>query len=477
MPADPVILWFRRDLRLQDHAGVAAAVASGAPVIPLFIGDMPATRPPGDAGRWWLHRSLKVLDEELKKRRSRLTFRSGDTTGRLRDICSETGAKTIICSHLFDPKSEDFDDHLATRLRTEGIRLERYNTTLITSPNLVKTAEGRPFRVFTPFLKAMLTSGFCDSHALPGYSSADWPAPHKWPQSTRLDDLGLNHTITPSGMDWAACFDRFTPGEHGALHALRHFLAHDLADYADDRDRPDRDATSHLSPHLAFGELSPKRILHELDEAVGDDHRLASGAAKFRAELIWREFAYGLLDQQPRLHNVNFRDDFDHFPWRDDDAGFHAWCRGETGYDLVDAGMKELWRTGYMHNRVRMVCASFLTKHLLIDWRRGEQWFWDCLLDADPANNPANWQWVAGCGADAAPWFRIFNPLIQADKFDPAGLYRARYLPGFQPAVHRKRPPDLFDPPVNSRNRPQPIVDHAFARQRALDAYKERGAE
>ncbi len=356
------------------------------------------------------------------------------------------------------------------------IRLKRYNATLLTPPNLVKTGEGKPFRVFTPFLKAMLASGFCDIPSLSSASAVPWPCPDIWPQSLRLEDLGLNDTVTASGIDWAAGFDRFTPGERGARRALRLFLHDHLATYAGDRDRPDKDETSHLSPHLAFGEISPQRILHELGRAVAGDHRLAESAAKFRAELIWREFAYGLLDQQPRLHEVNFRDDFDHFPWRDDERGFRAWRRGETGYDLVDAGMKELWRTGYMHNRVRMVCASFLTKHLLIDWRRGEQWFWDCLLDADPASNPVNWQWVAGCGADAAPYFRIFNPMSQADKFDPDGLYRTRYLPDFQANIHSRTSGDLFDLPADSRNRPQPIIDHAPARERALEAYKHRGA-
>ena len=471
----PVILWFRWDLRLRDHAGVAAALGSGAPVLPVFIWDRDAgTRPPGAASRWWLHRSLHVLDEELRKSRSRLVIRRGESSTVLRRIVQETGAKTVVCSHSFDPAQEAFDDRLEASLDNAGVALKRYNNTLLAPPNLVRTGDGRPFQVFTPFYKAMRAAGFCDVPHMPIHPAGDWPEPESWPKSLGIDDLDLGDTRTPSGQDWAAGFDRFKPGEPGARRALRHFLAENLCDYAEGRDRPDKDLTSHLSPHLRFGEISPQRVLHELDKAVRDDHRLAASAEKFSSELLWREFCHGLLAQRPGLHQHNFRDDFDGFPWRDDETGFRAWTRGETGFDLVDAGMRELWQTGYMHNRVRMVCASFLTKHLLIDWRRGEQWFWDCLLDADPANNPANWQWVAGCGADAAPWFRIFNPLTQAETFDPAGLYRTRYLPYAPRNIHSKKGRDLFDFVDEPDNRPQPVIDHAFARQRALDAYQHR---
>jgi deoxyribodipyrimidine photo-lyase len=251
---------------------------------------------------------------------------------------------------------------------------------------------------------------------------------------------------------------------------LRQFLREGLADYANGRDRPDVNVTSRLSPHLRFGEISPHRILLELNKAVAANPRLSAPAAKFRSELAWRDFSYNLLHQQPRLHTTNFRDDFDSFPWRNDPVALRAWRRGETGYDLVDAGMKELWTTGHMHNRVRMIAASFLIKHLLIDWREGERWFWDCLLDADPANNPASWQWVAGCGADAAPYFRIFNPITQAAKFDPKGVYRARWLGGDLDSYVRA---DKAGTP-NADPRRRPIVEHSFARQRALDAYQDR---
>ena len=376
---------------------------------------------------------------------------------------------------------KDFYARLVSGLAGLGANLQRYNSTLMAPPGLVKNGAEQAYRVFTPFCRALLASDAFQPASLSAPGDTRWPAPKVWPHSRSLADLGLDAGPTPSGADWTAGFVRFTPGERGARKALRHFLAHGLPDYARDRDRPDKDLTSHLSAHLRFGEISPQRILGELERTVADAPGLAGQAAKFRSELMWREFCYGLLAQQPRLHEVNFREGFADFPWRQDDKGFRAWRRGETGYGLVDAGMRELWRTGYMHNRVRMVCASFLVKHLLIDWRRGEQWFWDCLLDADPANNPANWQWVAGCGADAAPFFRIFNPTLQAKKFDPSGYYRARYIDGYTGestgAIHRNKSHYLFDnidKYEHNLNYPQPIVDHVFARRRALAAYAMR---
>ncbi len=406
-----------------------------------------------------------------------MIIRQGNSQAALSGIVEEIKAKTVSCSHTFDLKIEDFDQFLANHLEARYVDFHRHNATLLTPPNWVRTSSGTPFRVFTPFYKSLRGQGIFAPHEPAGPPSGDWPAPKHWPKSLTVADLGLSNTRTPSGRDWAAGFDRFAPGEHGARKALRRFIDNHFATYVDDRDRPDKDATSHLSPHLRFGEISPQRVLYEITKAIEDDPRLAAGAAKFQSELAWREFSYGLLDQQPQLDHVNFRQNFGRIPWRNDDKGFRTWRRGETGYPLVDAGMRELWQTGYMHNRVRMVCASFLVKHLLIDWRRGEQWFWDCLLDADPANNPANWQWVAGCGADAAPYFRIFNPISQADKFDPAGLYRARYVQAYQPANHSRKQRDLFESESESpspQSYPQPIVDHAFARQRALDAYQHR---
>jgi deoxyribodipyrimidine photo-lyase len=474
----PIIVCFRFDLRLHDHRGMADAVASGRPIVPVYIYDEAlTTRPLGAASKWWLHQSLHALDEDIRARGARLIVAKGDTKAILTGILDKTEAKTVSCAHVFDPKTEALDKDLADHFKARHVDFERHNATLLTTPNWVRTRDGRPFRVFTPFHNALRDQGVFEPHQPDELPSGDWRAPDAWPKSLRIDDLGLNETRTASGQNWAAGFDRFKPGERGARAALRGFVRQHLETYAGDRDRPDKGATSHLSPHLRFGEISPQRVLYEVDEVVKNHRHLVAGAGKFRAELAWREFCYGLLEQQPRLDRVNFREDFDGFRWRDDDKGFRAWCRGETGYPLVDAGMRELWRTGYMHNRVRMVCASFLVKHLLIDWRRGERWFWDCLLDADPANNPANWQWVAGCGADAAPYFRIFNPMTQADKFDPAGLYRTRYIQGYKADSHSSKQRDLFGGKAESPlsvDYPQPIVEHAFARERALEAYKNR---
>lgn len=478
----PVILWFRFDLRLHDHAGVRAALETGQPILPLYIWDEnPATRPLGAASKWWLRHSLEALYADLQKHGSRLTIERGNTHIILASIAKEYKAKTIYCSHTFDPENERNDAELTDELRSTGITLHRINNTLLTAPDALQTQTGTPFRVFTPFYKSLLASGACDIDTLPDLTTKPWPRPSQWPASLAVADLGLKPGLTPSGQDWAQGFNRFKPGEAGARGALRHFLKNNLQVYDSERDRPDLDATSHLSPHLRFGEISPQRILHETARAAEADNRLAAAADKFRAELAWREFSYGLLTQQSRLHNINFRRDFDRFEWRHDEKQFRAWCRGETGYELVDAGMRELWQTGYMHNRVRMVAASFLIKHLLIDWRRGEQWFWDCLLDADPANNPASWQWVAGSGADAAPYFRVFNPITQAEKFDPNGEYRARYIQGYTPTStgrnHSKKSAELFDKANNSPEYLQPVVDHVFARDRALQAYKNRIAD
>lgn len=445
----PVLLWFRTDLRLKDHPGVAEALSSGRPIIPLYIHDEALfSRPLGAASRWWLHRSLKVLDEALRRLGSRLIIRSGNSRQILGYISQYMQVKTVICSNTFDPQCEEFDKYLDSG---PYVDFQQCNSTLIVPPGMVTTKTGTPFRVFTAFYRAAVDAGLFQPHDPGSLPGGAWRSPTDWPESKTIDDLGLDNTQTRSGKDWATGFDRFTPGEAGALEALGRFMEDNLAGYANDRDRPDLDATSHLSAHLRFGEISPHRILFELEKAVGNNRALAAPAEKFRAELAWREFSYGLLRQVPDIHQTNVRREFDAFPWGNDDDGFRAWRRGETGYDLVDAGMRELWRTGYMHNRVRMVCASFLTKHLLIDWRRGEQWFRDCLVDADPANNPVSWQWVAGCGADASPYFRIFNPITQAEKFDPAGRYRARWL--------------------GAGNRPNPIIDHGFARNRALEAY------
>ena len=473
----PVILWFRNDLRLNDHPGVAAALATGRPILPLYIwDDSLGARPMGAASRWWLKRSLEALDDDLRQRGSRLIIAQGHAPLTLGHISKKYDVKTVFYSRTFDPAGEEIDDEVREHLKNQHIEAMVTNATLLSIPNHLKTKTNSPYRVFTPFARALVDSGVTDVDKLPANTHSPWPAPHTWPDTLPVKGLPSD-SLTKSGQDWAHGFAVFTPGERGAAKALDHFIAHGLRTYADGRDRPDQEGVSRLSAHLRFGEISPQRVLHGIEAATRHDGHLREGAAKFRTELLWREFCYGLLAQQPRLHKVNFRNDFDDFPWEDDDKGFRAWTRGETGYPMVDAGMRQLWQTGWMHNRVRMVVASFLVKHLLIDWRRGEQWFWDCLVDADPANNPANWQWVAGCGADAAPYFRIFNPTAQGERFDPDGKYLAQYIQGYQPPAKAKRgrTADLFDQGgKDSANTtyPKPIVDHEHARRRALAAFQ-----
>lgn len=463
-----VLLWFRRDLRLQDNPAVTAALTAGCPILPVYIhDDAMETRPLGAASRWWLDKSLHVLHEELAAFESRLTIATGSAFVVLVDLCKTYNIKEIYASRTFDPIGDAMDEELSEALGDAGVNLRVFHNHLLVPPGETRTQGGDPFKVFTPYFNSLSKSGKFDIASMPANPQRPWPAPQTWPASLSIADLDLYPHPTRSGKDWSAGFTHFTPGERGARKALRHFLRENLRHYAEDRDRPDLDATSHLSPHLRFGEISPLRIVYELHKTVRAAPDLASQAKKFCAELAWREFSYDLLHQVPHLHDRNFRDRFDAMPWRDDESSFRAWRQGKTGYDLVDAGMQELWQTGYMHNRVRMICASFLTKHLLIDWRRGEQWFWDCLLDADPANNPASWQWVAGSGADAAPYFRIFNPITQAAKFDPNGQYRALYLGG-DPSIYMQA--DKAGRPNALASRP-PIVDHGFARQRALDAY------
>lgn len=453
-PDKCVIALFRFDLRLNDHPALNAALNSGLPVLPVFVLDEHSlTRPLGAAQKWWLEQSLKALHQDIARRGAQLIARRGNSFEVLKPIIDAFGVTAVYSGAVFDPHTMAQDRLLKEQLSRHGVDYKLFNATRLFPSGKVLTRTGTPFRVFTPFYKAARDMGFLEPTTSARRAPEHWPSPSKWPACEGIDVLGIKPPLTSSGKDWAAGFHIHTPGEAGAMQALDTFLEERLHRYADGRDRPDIAVTSGLSPHLRFGEISPAQIVRATLEKVSEDPSLRPQADKFISEIVWREFSYELLHQQPRLHDKEFNPKFSHFPWQSDDEALLAWERGETGYELVDAGMKELWQTGLMHNRVRMIVASFLTKHLLIDWRKGEQWFWDCLLDADPASNPASWQWVAGCGADAAPYFRIFNPITAAEKFDPNGNYRARYLA------------------KGLASYPEPIIGHAFARERALNAY------
>lgn len=480
VPATPSLVWFRDDLRVDDNPALAAAMEDGGPVLALFVLDevSPGMRPLGGAARWWLHHSLLSLQRDLAGLGIPLLLHRGAAIEVLPRVQREAGAAAVLWNRRYEAAAIEVDRSVKERLRSDRVRAESFNGALLVEPWDVANKAGEPFRVFSPFFRAVLARGEPPApRPLAPCNGARASAPEM-----RSDDLA-DWRLLPSAPDWAGGLrDTWQPGEAGAKARLAAFLESGLADYAARRDEPGEPVTSRLSPHLRFGEISPRRVWHaaRLHAETHPDTVGEKTLAKFHAELGWREFSYHLLYHFPTLRSANFQPRFDQFPWSGDEAAFAAWTRGLTGYPLVDAGMRELWHTGTMHNRVRMVVASFLVKHLMIDWRRGEAWFWDTLVDADAANNPASWQWVAGSGADAAPYFRIFNPASQGEKFDGAGLYTRRWVPELA------RLPDawLFKPEEAPRDvlaragvrlgdtYPRPLVDHAWARQRALAAFE-----
>ena len=463
----PVIWWLRQDLRLTDNPALTAAVKTGAPVIALFVldDDTPGQWRWGGASRWWLHHSLAAIAKDLEARGAKLILRRGVAADIVQAIVADTGAQTVFWNRQYEPFAVARDKALKTALKDKGVEAHSFNAALLAEPWEVANGSGDPFRVFTPFWKS-LSSRLTVSK--PTAAPKHIAAPAKQP---RNDDL-KSWELLPSAPNWATGFSVWTPGEAGAKARLRAFVDEALSSYAGDRDRPDIQGTSRLSPHLHWGEISPGAVWHAIATHVESkgSHALEAQAQKFFSELGWREFSSHLLFHFPHLPDGNFRAAFDAFPWRTDKTALRAWTRGETGYPIVDAGMRELWTTGWMHNRVRMIVASFLIKDLLLDWREGERWFWDTLVDADLANNAASWQWVAGSGADAAPYFRIFNPVTQGEKFDPDAVYIRRWIPELAKIDPRlvHRPWEASTPP---KSYPPPIVDHAVARDRALAAF------
>jgi len=476
------LLWFRNDLRLDDNPALRTALETPAPVVALYVleedtqgADGP--RPLGGAARWWLHRSLTALAADLERHAIPLVLRRGRAEDIVPEVVGQTGAGRVVWNRRYEGGGIAVDSALKSRLKADGIAVESFNGSLLIEPWEVKTGAGEPYKVFTPFWRAARATGDpAPPRDAPSANPERLQVPA--PPGDALDDWGL----LPTKPDWAGGLrDTWTPGEAGARDRLESFLDDRLARYAGERDLPGAEATSMLSPHLRFGEISPRRIWAAAAHRAADDTRISDRQlSKFQAELGWREFSNHLLFHFPDLGHENFQPKFDAFPWRDDPDGLRAWQKGRTGYPFVDAGLRELWATGYMHNRVRMVVASFLVKHLMIDWRAGEAWFWDTLVDADPANNTASWQWVAGSGADAAPYFRIFNPTTQGEKFDPEGDYTRRWVPELAdlPKKYLYKPQEA---PREVLERagirlgdtyPRPIVDHSRARQRALDAFQ-----
>ena len=471
------IVWFRQDLRLQDNPALLAALQRGGAIIPVYIWDEAGAGHgrPGAASRWWLHHSLKSLDEALRVRGSRLVLRRGAADQVLHSLRKETGASAVFWNRLYEPAWIARDRTIQTRLTAAGVEAKSFNSALLFEPDAVQNKSGQPFQVFAPFWKHCQTLAVEEPVKLP---AGGLPAPAKWPSSLELAKLNLLPRL-----NWdAGLAAAWRPGEVAGMKRLKKFTAGALQDYAGQRDLPELDGTSALSPHLHFGEIGPRQAWAavralSLDSGV---FPVGRGGQVFLTEIGWREFAHHLLFHYPHTPAEPLRREFATFPWRKSASQLRAWQQGLTGYPIVDAGMRQLWQTGWMHNRVRMIVASFLVKHLRISWQEGAAWFWDTLVDADLASNTLGWQWSAGCGADAAPYFRIFNPILQGGKFDAAGGYVRLWVPELNrlPAEFIHQP---WQAPAGvlaaagvrlGRDYPQPIVDHGEARKAALAAWQ-----
>jgi deoxyribodipyrimidine photo-lyase len=456
------LLWLRNDLRLEDNPALAAALADGA-VLPVYILDDAQ----GAASRWWLHHSLAALGADFVARGAPLVLRRGDPAQIIPELAAQVGAASVHAARSYTPALRDADRAVDAALRARGIGFTRHLSASLFAPERIKTKTGGAYGVYTPFSRACFEAGVPEDFC---------PAPARIPGVAGVASDALEHWhLLPQKPDWAAGLRAsWTPGEAGARQRLETFLAGPVRDYATARDLPGIHGTSKLSAHVHFGEISPRHVWHRAAQAGPDQ-----GVQVFLKELLWREFSLNLLWQHRDIRRTPIRPEFAAFPWAEDAPGLRAWQRGQTGVPIVDAGMRQLWQTGWMHNRVRMICASFLVKHLLIPWQAGEAWFWDTLCDADEAANAASWQWVAGCGADAAPYFRIFNPVLQGRKFDPSGTYIRRYVPELaalpDTALHApwEAGADIL---THTRIRlgqtyPHPVIGLSEGRERALAAY------
>ncbi len=468
----PVIVWFRQDLRLEDNPALNGAARQGRPILPVYIldDDNAAEWRMGAASRWWLHQSLDSLNSSLD---GQLVMLKGDARELLPELAGKANAETVYWNRCYEPWAIARDTEIKEQLLEAAVSVKSFNGSLLFDPPSTNKPDGTPYRVFTPFYRR----GCLENGILPR-------KPLSRPQGLQFqkDDSGLELDaleLLPQ-VDWyEEIADTWTPGEAGARKRLEDFLASGLKHYKDGRNRPDQAFVSRLSPHLHFGEISPNQAWYSVDDS-GTGLDLDAASDCFLSELGWREFSYNLLYNQPELPTKNLQRKFDRFPWREDAEALDRWQRGRTGYPIVDAGMRELWRTGYMHNRVRMIVGSFLVKNLMLHWHHGERWFWDTLLDADLANNSASWQWIAGCGADAAPYFRIFNPVTQGKRFDPDGVYVRRYVPEIAGLPDKflhapwEAPAQTLDEAgvVLGDTYPTPVVDLKASRERALAAFK-----
>jgi deoxyribodipyrimidine photo-lyase len=468
--SETALFWFRLDLRLADNPALQAALGHGGPVIPVFLWspEEEGRWQPGSASRWWLHQSLARLETSLRQRGSRLIIRRGPALVALRALLDETGATAVYWNRRYEPAVVARDRDVETALRRDGRRVESFYGSLLFEPRTVHTRRDEPYQVFSPFWKACLA---LPQPEPPGPAPGEITGPGRWPATLHRDELGLE----PSDDRAGGLRSHWHPGEAGAAGQLSRFLEI-LEGYPSKRDLPDMVGTSRLSPHLHFGEVSARQIWSAV---FGSRQGRPAAVQSFLRELGWREFAHHLLWHFPHTPERPLRERFVAFPWRSDAASLRRWQRGRTGYPIVDAGMRQLLQTGWMHNRVRMITASFLVKHLLISWREGASWFWDTLVDADLANNTLGWQWTAGSGADAVPYFRIFNPVTQGERFDPDGHYVRRWVPelGALPRAWIHKPWEAATHVlaaagvVLGKDYPRPVVTHREARARALGAF------
>ncbi len=472
MTSKPVtVAWFRQDLRISDNPALNAAAAAGD-VLPIYILDdvNAADWAMGSASRAWLHHSLNALNLALD---GNLRIFRGDAREVIAQLVTSLQLEGFFWNRCYEPWRIRRDAQIKADLIAGDIQTRSFNASLLWEPWDISKKDGTPYRVFTPFYQKGCLSSARPRQPLASAGQIQW-SDLAIDNSLSIDELEL----LPSACWHESLCSHWQIGESAAAQKFDSFWQNTLTDYKRGRDFPALDATSRLSPHLHFGEISPHQIWHQIDQSSMHDH--GDGPAHFLREIAWREFSYHLLYHFPELPEQNFNRKFNGFEWLDDEAGLQSWCRGQTGFPIIDAGMRELWQTGYMHNRVRMIVASFLIKNMLQHWRNGENWFWDCLIDADLASNAASWQWCAGSGADAAPYFRIFNPVLQSEKFDPEGEYLLRYCPELAdlPARFRHKPWEASEEVLTAagiklgKDYPVPILDLKTTRARALGRFK-----